>query len=491
MHKNIRRRIFILASCIFVLAALLLVLYSFGYRWDKEKFQPVLTGGLYLRVNTVKPQIYLDGKFLSKATPGLLSSGIFLPNLLPDTYQLEIKKDNYFEWEKKVDIKSQQVTSFSSIVLLPKTPLVTDIYKITVDNATNTKTKFQEEIVDFLPLANGKEIIMQTKEVSTSTNAVLKIYNFIDGSSVEIYRQKLAKNESLNLIPRLKINDDEANEVIFDLTKNNIQTFYLWQRIEPERIQNLSQQITTTFKLKNPIHKIEFYPNIEGKYIVLSGKDLMVVDFTKNETKKIISDIVDFQSKDYVLFWLEQSGAIFSYNLILGFSTPLGIIELPDKFSVTRMEIALNSQCFALLLDNNEWYFFRAGQSMEKINDVVKFVFAPDSKKVIYLTKTGDVRMRFLSDIAGDVIRKKGDEVLIRANVSSSADLGWYADSQHLIVADGKIIYFSEIDDRDQINTFIQEFEFDHYLLTNNKSGTVWGMRPDLIQKIDLVYQKI
>jgi len=288
MHKNIRRRIFILASCIFVLAALLLVLYSFGYRWDKEKFQPVLTGGLYLRINTVKPQIYLDGKFLSKATPGLLSSGIFLPNLLPDTYQLEIKKDNYFEWEKKVDIKSQQVTSFSSIVLLPKNPLVTDIYKITVDNATNTKTKFQEEIVDFLPLANGKEIIMQTKEVSTSTNAVLKIYNFIDGSSVEIYRQKLAKNESLNLIPRLKINDDEANEVIFDLTKNNIQTFYLWQRIEPERIQNLSQQITTTFKLKNPIHKIEFYPNIEGKYIILSGKDLMVVDFTKNETKKLL-----------------------------------------------------------------------------------------------------------------------------------------------------------------------------------------------------------
>jgi len=308
---------------------------------------------------------------------------------------------------------------------------------------------------------------------------------------VEIYRQKLAKNESLNLIPRLKINDDEANEVIFDLTKNNIQIFYLWQRIEPERIQSLSQQITTTFKLKNPIQKIEFYPNIEGKYIVLSGKDLMVVDFTKNETKKIISDIVDFQSKDYVLFWLEQSGAIFSYNLILGFSTPLGIIELPDKFSVTRMEIAPNSQCFALLLDNNEWYFFRAGQSMEKINDVVKFVFAPDSKKVVYLTKTGDVRMRFLSDIAGDVIRKKGDEVLIRANVSSSADLEWYADSQHLIVAEGKIIYFSEIDDRDQINTFIQEFEFDHYLLTNKKSGTVWGMRPDLIQKIDLVYQKV
>jgi len=149
------------------------------------------------------------------------------------------------------------------------------------------KQNFKRKLLIFA-FGNGKEIIMQTKEVSTSTNAVLKIYNFIDGSSVEIYRQKLAKNESLNLIPRLKINDDEANEVIFDLTKNNIQTFYLWQRIEPERIQNLSQQITTTFKLKNPIHKIEFYPNIEGKYIILSGKDLMVVDFTKNETKKLL-----------------------------------------------------------------------------------------------------------------------------------------------------------------------------------------------------------
>jgi len=59
------------------------------------------------------------------------------------------------------------------------------------------------------------------------------------------------------------------------------------------------------------------------------------------------------------------------------------------------------------------------------------------------------------------------------------------------ILADGKVIYFAEIDNRDQINTYIEEFDFNHYLLTNNKNGTIWGIRPDLIQKIDLGYEKI
>ncbi|HON22037.1 MAG TPA: hypothetical protein PLX48_02680 [Candidatus Paceibacterota bacterium] len=491
MQRKTRRIVFIIAAIVFIIAALSLVLYSFGYRWDKEKFQPVLTGGLYFRVNTVKPQIYLNGKFLPKATPGLLSSGIFLPNLLPDIYQVEIKKDNYFEWEKKVEVESQKVTSFSFIVLLPKNPMVNNIYQVTEAEATTTKLKTSEEIIDFLPLANNKEIIIQTKEKATSTDAVLKISNFINGSNVEIYRQKLAKNESLNLIPHLKISDGDANEIIFDLTKGSTTTFYLWQRIQPEKLQNLSQLITTTFKLKNPIQKIEFYPNINGKYLILSGKDLMAVDFNKNETKKITTGIRDFQMKDYSIFWIDDNNAVFSYNLILDSSNPLSILDLPPKFNINQMTIAPNVQCFALLLDDGTLYLFRLGQPFEKINDVVKFVFAPDSKKIAYLTKEGEVRVRYLTDVTGDVINKKGDEVLIRKGISLDADVEWYADTQHLILADGKVIYFAEIDNRDQINTYIEEFDFNHYLLTNNKNGTIWGIRPDLIQKIDLGYEKI
>jgi hypothetical protein len=101
MQKKIRRIIFVLATLIFIGAALFLISYSWGYRWDKEKFNFVSTGGLYLRVNNTKPEIYLNGKQLKKATPGLLSSGIFLSDLLPNEYLVQVKKDNYFSGVKK------------------------------------------------------------------------------------------------------------------------------------------------------------------------------------------------------------------------------------------------------------------------------------------------------------------------------------------------------------------------------------------------------
>ena len=48
-----------------------------------------------------------------------------------------------------------------------------------------------------------------------------------------------------------------------------------------------------------------------------------------------------------------------------------------------------------------------------------------------------------------------------------------------------------EIDNRDQINIFEENFNFDNFLLTTNKNGTIWGISPDFIQKIDLIYENI
>jgi len=492
MHRKIRRVIFILAALIFLTAALLLVFYSWGYRWDKEKLQLVLTGGLYLKTNIAKPQIYLDGKFLKKATPSLLSSGIFLSNLLPDAYQLEIKKENYFGWRKKIEVESRMVTTFSSIVLLPQNPLKIDVYRPTAENATNTKTKIQEEIIDFLPLLNGKEIIVQTKETATTTNAVLKIYNLNNQSEIEIYRQKLAKGEEINLIPKLIINDADASGIIFDLIKNNSKTFYLWQKIQPEKLIDFSAEIARVFKLKNPLQKIVFYPNIDSKYVILSGKDLMWIDFNKNESKKIIGNIRDFIIKDYSIFWIDYNGAVFSYNLILDSSTPLDILELDKDAKIKRMFASPNNQYFGILFDNGKFYLLKSGQATEEISGIKDLVFAPDSKKLTYLNANGEVRVRFLTNFSGDVIKERGEEILITQSANQKeAKLEWYNDSQHLIIQNGKTIYFAEVDDRDKINIFEENLDFEKYLLSNNKNGTIWGITSNLIQKIDLLYENI
>ncbi|NLA08261.1 MAG: hypothetical protein GX873_01005 [Parcubacteria group bacterium] len=499
MHKKTRRVIFYVAVFVFIIISSLIVAYSWGYRFDKEKRELVLTGGLYLKTNVSKPQIYLDGEFLENATPGLLNSGIFLSNLLPDIHQIEVKKNNYFSWQKNVEVKSQMVTTFFSVVLLPQNPLITDIYKIaTITTETTTPKIITEDVVDFLPLNNNKEIIVQIKESATTTNAILKIHNYLNkntnsssNSDVEIYRQKLAKKENLNLIPNLKINDSDGNEIIFDLTKNKIKTYYLWQRINPENLINLSSEIADTFKLKNPIQKIVFYPNIENKYIVLSGKDLYFIDFDKNEAIKKVTNVLDFFIRDYSLFWLDYNGSVFGYNLILDNSTPLGIIELKKDIAIKKADISHSNQ-IALLFDDNVLYLFKAGEDIEKKENVFNFSFSPDNRKLAYINDKNELRVEFLTDInSGDVLRKKGDNILITKTKNSNEKIGWYSDSEHLIIQSGSKIYFAEIDDRDKINIFEENFDFDNFLLTSNKNGTIWGISSKLIQKIDLLYENI
>jgi len=494
MQKKIRRIIFVLATLIFIGAALFLISYSWGYRWDKEKFNFVSTGGLYLRVNNTKPEIYLNGKQLKKATPGLLSSGIFLSDLLPNEYLVQVKKDNYFSWSKKVVVQPKMVTTFSWITLLPKNPLITNIYppsKLTANSETSTVLNIQEEIIDILPLPNNKEIIIQTKETATTTRAILSILNINNQNKTEIYQKKLAKNEELDLVSVLKIFDDDANDVLFSLTTNKVTNFYLWQRINPEEIRNISQIIISQFNLKNPITKIDFYPNLENKYIILTRGNLMTVDLNKNETKQIFSDVKDFVRKDYTLFWIDNKNAVYSYNLILNSLTPLGILELPKNAVIKKMEISPKNSYFALLFDDDSFYLFKAGEEVKKKEGIKLFAFSFDDKKLAYLNNNGELKVYYLSDVNGDVIYKKDEEIVITKGVFGVDNLVWFFDLMHLIYQKDKNIYFAEIDPRDKINIFEESFDFNNFILTSNKNGTIWAWRPDLLQKIDLVYENL
>ena len=494
MQKNIRRLIFVLLSFIFILAALFLVFYSWGYRWDKEKFRFVSTGGLYLRISNTKPKIYLNEKYLKKATTGLLSSGIFLSDLLPDDYLVQVKKENYFTWSKKVEVQPKMVTTFSSIILLPENPLITDIYlpnKLTSNNETSTASNIKEEIIDVLPLPNNKEIVIQTKEISTTTKAFLNILNINNQNKIEIYEKKLAKNENLNLIPTLKFLDEDANSIIFSLTVNEATNFYLWQRVNPEEIQNISQVIINQFKLKNPIKKIDFYPNLENKYLILTGENLMIVDLNKKETKKIFSDVKNFVRKDYALFWVDNKNAVYSYNLILNSLTPLGVLDLPKNAVIKKMEISPKSDYFALLFDDNSFYLFKAGEEAKKMEGIKLFAFSFDDKKLAYSNDKGELKIYYLSDVNRDMIYKKGEEILIDEGVFGLENLNWFADLMHLIYQKDKNIYFAEVDNRDKINIFKESFDFNNFILTNNKSGSIWAWRTDLLQKIDLIYENL
>ena len=100
MTKRTRTILFLICFLLFLLAAPSAILYSQGYRLDFENKKLTQTGGFFLKAEPKQVEIYIDGKLVKK-TDFFFGSAL-IENLLPKRYKIEIKKEGYHPWEKKI-----------------------------------------------------------------------------------------------------------------------------------------------------------------------------------------------------------------------------------------------------------------------------------------------------------------------------------------------------------------------------------------------------
>ncbi len=99
---KIRVLVFLLTIVIVGIVGTLFALYARGYRFDSQTFKFAPSGILVLRSDPDAAQVFIDGN-LKTATNTTIS-------LAPGTYNLTIKKDGYFDWQKQVVVDKEIVT---------------------------------------------------------------------------------------------------------------------------------------------------------------------------------------------------------------------------------------------------------------------------------------------------------------------------------------------------------------------------------------------
>jgi len=121
---------------VFILIAPLLIFYTEGYRYDFKKGQIVRTGVLNVDSNPRDATIVLNGKTIKNKTQAIIK------NLPPQEYQITIKKESYYEWEKKLLVFPNQATLTNRITLFKNSsPSLLldeqiDQFKISPDNSS-------------------------------------------------------------------------------------------------------------------------------------------------------------------------------------------------------------------------------------------------------------------------------------------------------------------------------------------------------------------
>lgn len=120
MTKRTRTTLFIFFVFLFLLAAPSVVFYSQGYRVDFGQKKVVQTGGLYFKVSPGKADVYLNGKL--EKTTSIITNSAYLENLLPQKYEIEIKKEGFYPWKKNLKVQEKEITEAKNIALFPKSP---------------------------------------------------------------------------------------------------------------------------------------------------------------------------------------------------------------------------------------------------------------------------------------------------------------------------------------------------------------------------------
>ncbi len=120
-----RRVIFLISGVFFLFMAPLLLLYTLGYRIDRN-FKIGRIGGLYISSPISGSEIFVNNE-MEKQT-NILQSGMFLQNLKTGLYSIMVAKEGYWAWQKNLEVKEGLVAEARAF-LTPMNPKGAVLFK--------------------------------------------------------------------------------------------------------------------------------------------------------------------------------------------------------------------------------------------------------------------------------------------------------------------------------------------------------------------------
>jgi hypothetical protein len=238
----------------------MVITYARGYRFDLEKKSIKSTGIISATSNPKAAKIYLDGELKGVTDTNL--------TLTPGNYLVEIIKDGYTSWTKKINLKGELVINIDP-VLFPINPSLSPLTNLGITKA--------------VPTEDGDKIVIIDNEA---------IYLFDTGKKTLPFFPPLNKIVSLSLISSTVdftnvkvIFSPDQKQAIFEFDKNS----YLLS-LEEENLNLLEVTLSKEAliqawqneKTKNFNKILETFPKNFDK---IASDSFNIISFSPNETK--------------------------------------------------------------------------------------------------------------------------------------------------------------------------------------------------------------
>ncbi|MBU0612627.1 PEGA domain-containing protein [Patescibacteria group bacterium] len=393
MKKKYRRIYAFTLVLVFIVVAPLLVLYATGYRYDFDDHKVIKTGVLSVDSDPRNAQITINGGKFGSKTPTVIK------NLFPGDYSVIIEKEDYFTWEKTLQVFPNRSTSTERVSLL-KSSSPTLVVEERVSNIVFSPN---DSYLAYT-IVNEKK----TNDLIIKQQGTLRTIHSIEGIDV---KTKLAFSSNANYVYLINPETNYITRIIsvdgqYDIILDLISPSYIpIKRITESSKANVLYAISESGIKQINVEEKTFKRFVDGiiQDVVEIGQSIYYIEVQENVSVLMKADLNDLDNSHKLLTLSHNSECLLSY-ITQNYLTlhdiqnnELSLIGIQDQFSLKLNKLNLNVSRFVwspdennlLLYNDFEIWLFNPEQDQQELlirsSKQIKYAdWSPDGRWMIY-----------------------------------------------------------------------------------------------------------
>jgi len=399
---------------VFAVIAPSIIMYSQGYRFDIKKMKFLETGGIYIKTTPSDAIVTIDNDYKNR-TSGF-SKDVLIQNLLPENHNIKIEKENYYSWEKTLEVKEKKVTEAKYIILFPDEMPFTSI-----DN----------DVKNFYPFPDNNRILLLTV-----SNELLSY----DSEKKET-QKILSKTQTPYNIYDISFSATGKRALI----KTSTGLHYL--------LNTETSTISLIKSMSSKTQNVVFDSNNEGNFFYQSNNLIYRINADKQTTSRLFKkDTVSafaINGNDVYSF---ENGLLYKDNILLNTNETLSKESLEIKGKTYEL-VAMENEIF--LIENKiTVYLFNKETKIfdKKIEAKTELKYTPFYERILFAADN-ELWLLLLKETETPFFSKAYSVVFISRFSQNIGDIKWLNGDYFVYTLNDKI-NISEIDNRDHINSF-------------------------------------
>jgi len=286
MTRKFRRFVFLIFTIFFIVCSIIVVLFAQGYRFNFNSLKIVKTGGIFIKTSTDGAKIYINDEYV-ESTSGILNYNALISGLIPKNYNVFVYKENYYPWNKTVEVKNGMVAELNSIVLFPL-----ELKKIKI-------VELPSQVISEFAINNS------TIEVKNDKTKIINVYNLSDGELLSSEKFKKATSSEGIISP-------DKNKKLYILN-NQLWIDYL-NDTKKEPIKNAGEkELIVAYELS--INFFDWFNDSE-RLIWFTNGELTVAELDNRGGKR--NSVKFYLNIDSPVFWDRNNSDFYFFENTAG-----------------------------------------------------------------------------------------------------------------------------------------------------------------------------